>query len=184
MLEDLNNSGSFSEEELSVIEENLPEQPEVDDSINDVEIITLDSIDWKDAEPFVYTTQNEDGTLPEDAQFSEPVNLDPIVIEFLPDEEPVVISSPVPVEVPTEPSLAFLDNGVLGSVAPAEPAPVETSNTVSEKVLIHSERSVSWSGVGNVIWGLNLVSKKQADQWLTRDHVRLATTDEAAEFSK
>ena len=81
-------------------------------------------------------------------------------------------------------SLAFLDNGVLGSVAPAEPAPVETSNPVSDKVLIHSERSVSWSGVGNVIWGLNLVSKKQADQWLTRDHVRLATTDEAAEFSK
>ena len=188
MSEDLNNSGTFSEEELSTIQEDMQEDiqenvvVDVDPEVNDVETVTLDDIDWKDAEPFIFTTQNEDGSLPEGAEFSKEVTLDPIVIQFLPDEEPAVISSPEPVEPAVEPSLAYLDNGVLGSVRPEEPK--TEPDTVSDKVLIHSSKSVSWSGVGNIIWGLNLVSKKQADQWLTRDHVRLATEEEASEFNK
>ena len=49
-----------------------------------------------------------------------------------------------------------------------------------ERVAIYSERNVNWTGVGKVIRGYNIVSKDQADKWLTRNHIRLATPQEVA----
>jgi hypothetical protein len=35
--------------------------------------------------------------------------------------------------------------------------------------------------VGKVYRGYNIVTKEQADKWLTRDHIRLATPEEVAQ---
>ena len=48
----------------------------------------------------------------------------------------------------------------------------------SETVALHSKRPVLWEGVGRVERGYNIVSKAQAEKWLTRDHIRLATPEE------
>jgi hypothetical protein len=100
--------------------------------------------------------------------------------------EPVdeVISSPEPEESPVvTPALAPVANGVIGSTtaerksrkAPA-PAKAAKDNTVA----IHSSKNVSWVGVGKVSKGFNIVSKEDADKWLTRDHIRLVTPEELA----
>jgi hypothetical protein len=45
-------------------------------------------------------------------------------------------------------------------------------------VAVYSSRSVSWEGVGSVKRGYNILTPEQADRWLKRVHVRLATPDE------
>jgi len=50
-----------------------------------------------------------------------------------------------------------------------------------ETVAIYSSRNVTWSEVGKVYRGYNIVSKEEADKWLTRNHTRLATPEEVAE---
>jgi hypothetical protein len=55
----------------------------------------------------------------------------------------------------------------------------------AEKVAIFSDRNVTWGGVGKVYRGYNIVTEKEAEQWLTRNHVRMATPEEVArEFGK
>jgi hypothetical protein len=69
------------------------------------------------------------------------------------------------------------------------PKPKETKKSASKKsepvgrvtVAIHSTKNVNWGGVGKVTKGYNIVSKEQADQWLTRRHIRLATPEEIAQ---
>lgn len=51
----------------------------------------------------------------------------------------------------------------------------------ASKVAVHSSRNASWSGYGSVYKGYNILSKKNADKWLTRDHVRPATPAEVAQ---
>lgn len=54
-----------------------------------------------------------------------------------------------------------------------------------DKVAIYSERNMSWSEVGKVYRGYNIVTNAQADKWLTRSQCRLATPEEVAkEFGK
>jgi kynurenine formamidase len=50
----------------------------------------------------------------------------------------------------------------------------------TDKVAVHSSRNVTWSGVGKVYNGYNIVTEDQAEKWLTRDHIRLATPQEVA----
>jgi hypothetical protein len=74
--------------------------------------------------------------------------------------------------------------------AKVEEAPVEKPKAVkkakevkeeaTETVALHSTRNVSWQGVGRLNVGYNIVSKLEADQWLTRNHVRVATPEEIA----
>ena len=49
-----------------------------------------------------------------------------------------------------------------------------------DKVAIYSSRNVSWQGVGKVSKGYNIMTKDKAEQWLTRDHIRIATPEEVA----
>lgn len=49
-----------------------------------------------------------------------------------------------------------------------------------DKVAIYSSRNVSWQGVGKVSKGYNIMTKDKAEQWLTRDHTRIATPEEVA----
>jgi hypothetical protein len=102
-------------------------------------------------------------------------------------EEPVVeapvVEAPV-VEAPAaeEPvqSLGFTETGAIGSMA--ADGPKKTTKPVavdlSEKVALHSTKSVRWEGVGSISKGYNIVTQAQADKWLTRSHVRIATPEE------
>jgi hypothetical protein len=58
--------------------------------------------------------------------------------------------------------------------AKTEKKPVE--NTVA----LLSTRNVSWNGVGSVEVGFNIVTKEQAEKWLTRNHITLATPEDVA----
>jgi hypothetical protein len=116
--------------------------------------------------------------------------------------EAPVVEAPKPVEVkpaanaitvpePKEenkPGLGFVGNGVMGSTtvpkAVKKQAPAK-SEVKEDTVALHSTKNVSWQGVGKVVRGFNIVSKSAAEQWLTRDHIRVVTPQElAGEFGK
>lgn len=98
---------------------------------------------------------------------------------------PEVISAPEPSEIPTKPGIGLVGDGAMGSTTvpvAAKPKPAAKKAAVKEDtVAIHSTRNVTWSGVGKVYSGYNIVTKDQADKWLTRSHVRLATPQEVAQ---
>lgn len=79
-------------------------------------------------------------------------------------------------------------NGVIGVAE--TPRPVKKAAATSAKksdktVAIHSTKNVSWSGVGKVYRGYNIVTPEQSEKWLTRSHIRLATPEEVAkEFGR
>ena len=79
-------------------------------------------------------------------------------------------------------------NGVIG-VAETPRAPKKSVSSAPKKsektVAIHSTKNVSWSGVGKVYRGYNIVTPEQSEKWLTRSHIRLATPEEVAkEFGR
>ena len=78
--------------------------------------------------------------------------------------------------------LTGVAGGVIGTGAVKRKPAVkkEPESKPGDKVAIHSTRNVSWVGVGKVLKGVNIVTKDQADKWLTRDHVRLVTPDEVS----
>jgi len=79
-------------------------------------------------------------------------------------------------------------NGVIGvTQTPRSAKEVKnTSNKKSNKtVAIYSSKNVSWTGVGKVYRGYNIVTPEQSEKWLTRNHIRLATPEEVAkEFGR
>jgi len=93
-----------------------------------------------------------------------------------------VISSPKPKTTKNTASKKSVANDVIGSSS------AERKDTVAPKadpvgkvtVAVHSTKNVIWEGVGKVSKGYNIVSKEQADKWLTRKHIRLATPEEVA----
>jgi hypothetical protein len=48
----------------------------------------------------------------------------------------------------------------------------------AEKVAIYSLRNVNWVGVGALTKGYNIVTKEEADKWITNKSVRTATPEE------
>jgi hypothetical protein len=66
--------------------------------------------------------------------------------------------------------------------APKVDKPSTTKET--EKVAIFSTKNVSWAGVGRIGKGYNIVTRSDANKWLTREHVREATPEEIAESFK
>lgn len=66
----------------------------------------------------------------------------------------------------------------------AEEAPVvEEKTTVvdpSQKVALYSSKNLYWEGVGRLRRGFNIVTAAQADSWLSRDDIRVATPAEVA----
>lgn len=85
-------------------------------------------------------------------------------------------------------ALGSVAEGVIGATTAPKASerkksakPADTKETVA----LYSERNVTWSGVGKVYRGYNIVEKDAADQWLTRSHIRIATPEEVAkEFGK
>ena len=104
-------------------------------------------------------------------------------------EEPVdnnVISSDLPDEKTEKVSAIGDVNGAIGSTSAERKKATKKSSKkkeepVEEKVAVFSTRNVTWPNVGKVYRGYNIVSKEAADQWVTRDHIRLATPEEVAE---
>lgn len=79
-------------------------------------------------------------------------------------------------------STTTVSNDIIGSNIPNNEVRVAEVKTAEKKftVAIHSTKNVVWEGVGKVEKGYNIVKKAEADKWLTRDHVRLATPEEIA----
>jgi hypothetical protein len=104
---------------------------------------------------------------------SEPV-VEPVV------EAPVaeaVVEAPA-VEEPVQ-SLGFTETGAIGSMAADGPSKkIKKDVDLSDKVALYSTKSVRWEEVGSLSRGYNIVSKAQAEKWLTRKHVRTATPEE------
>jgi hypothetical protein len=85
-------------------------------------------------------------------------------------------------------ALAPNENGILSSAKVDVINSKQTKAVKKEKVettAIFSSKNVTWSGVGKVYRGYNIVPKEQAEKWLKRDHIRLATPEEIKqEFNK
>jgi hypothetical protein len=96
------------------------------------------------------------------------------------EERNDVISSD---KMATNPNLSVTSNeeNVIGS-ASAEKKEAVNSKVSKEKntVAIYSTKNVTWSGVGQVSKGYNIVTRQAADKWATRNHIRIATPEEVA----
>ena len=94
-----------------------------------------------------------------------------------PEVETSVVEAPA-AEQPVQ-SLGFTETGAIGSMAADGPSKVVNSEVnLSGKVALYSTKSVRWEEVGTLNRGYNIVTQKQADKWLTRSHVRVATPEE------
>jgi hypothetical protein len=71
-------------------------------------------------------------------------------------------------------------NGVIGATL-VEKTPEKPAAPQKKTVAIHSTKNVSLPGVGKVYRGYNIVTPDQAEAWLKRSHIRLATSEEVAE---
>lgn len=107
---------------------------------------------------------------------------EPVIEEVVP--EPTVIVAPEPVEA--APAITAVDGGVIGTgkVAKKAAAPkvAKPASNVEEKVALLASRSVHWLGLGKLQKGYNIVSKQDAEQWVTLPTVRLATPEEIKTF--
>ncbi len=83
----------------------------------------------------------------------------------------------------TEQAVGSIVNGVIGvTEVPRQNRDAETSveKKVNKTVALHSTKNVSLPGVGKVYRGYNIVTPQQAEKWLERSHIRLATPEEVA----
>jgi hypothetical protein len=102
-------------------------------------------------------------------------------------ENNVIDSTEKITEYESKPGIVSLKSGAFGSASAdkPEPKPSKKAAPKEETVAIHSTRNVTWSEVGKIYRGYNIVKKSAAEKWLTRDHVRPATPEEVAkEFGK
>jgi hypothetical protein len=85
-------------------------------------------------------------------------------------------------------ALGSVAAGVIGATTAPKATERKKSAKVAEPketVALYSTKNVTWSEVGKVYRGYNIVSKDAAEKWLTRSHIRTATPEEVAkEFGK
>jgi len=108
---------------------------------------------------------------------------EPVVVETPaePVVQPVVVAPEPVVEPVAEPvqALGFTETGAIGSMAADGPKKtIKPEHQSEDKVAIYSTKNVRWEEAGSVSKGYNIVTKEQADKWLTRPHVRIATPEE------
>lgn len=79
-------------------------------------------------------------------------------------------------------SVGTTSNGAIGSrkAESQKFEPVSSPKPKTDSVAIFSTRNVDWPGVGKVSKGYNIVTSKEAEQWKTRSHIRVATPEEVA----
>jgi hypothetical protein len=110
---------------------------------------------------------------------------DKIVEDVKESEIDNVISSD---KAATSPNLSVTSNeeNVIGSASADKKETLKPKTTAEkETVAVYSTRNVTWSGVGKVYRGYNIVTKEASKKWATRDHIRIATPEEVArDFGK
>jgi hypothetical protein len=134
----------------------------------------------------------------EEALVETPVYEAPVVEEPVEEhiaETPVVeeaaqavVEAPV-YQAPEEvQALGSVADGVIGATTAVKTAPRKKSAKPEEKketVALYSTKNATWSEVGKVYRGYNIVDKNAAEKWLTRSHIRTASPEEVAkEFGK
>lgn len=144
------------------------------------------------AEEAVVETPVEEAPVFEAPVAEEPVVEAPVVEHVV--ETPVVEEVQEVVEAPAYQApeevqaLGSVAEGVIGATnAPKAPEKKKTAKPESkkDKVALYSTKNVTWSEVGKVYRGYNIVDKDAAEKWLTRSHIRTATPEEVAkEFGK
>jgi hypothetical protein len=67
---------------------------------------------------------------------------------------------------------------VILSFVPREAEEAKDEEKPREKVAIYSLKNLSWTGVGSLENGYNIVFKEDADKWITNKSVRMATPEE------
>lgn len=131
--------------------------------------------DVVEAEPEVKTASEE---------VAEELNISASITEVPETVAKNVIGSAKP-KGKRKPALGSVNNGAIGaSSVEVKEGPKKTTKLkeepAAEKVAVFSTKNVTWNGVGKVYRGYNIVTKDQADKWLNRDHIRLATPEEVA----
>jgi len=79
--------------------------------------------------------------------------------------------------------VSTLENDVIGSPkasSSTKKKQIADQPLPENKVAIFSTKNVTWSGVGKVYRGYNIVSASDAEKWATRSHIRIATPEEVA----
>jgi hypothetical protein len=84
------------------------------------------------------------------------------------------------------PSVVLNSADVIGSsVASKKEEHISRTDKKKDVIAVYSTKNVTWSGVGEVSKGYNIVTRQAAEKWATRDHIRIATPEEVArDFGK
>ena len=165
-------------------ENNLNDEVVLEEPVNEEAVVLPEPV--VEADPLSVEPEVEVDAAPEENVKVEITAHEPVLVD-----EPVIenlISSPKAdkEEKPKKPALRPVANGVLGSSnADKKDVVVEPTVEDQELVAIYSAKNVSWIGIGKIKTGYNIVKKTQADHWLTKKYVRIATPEEVAkEFKK
>ena len=135
-----------------------------------------DDNEMRSIHDFVEEPAQEPTPAPEPVQ--EPVQEPEPVVEAAVEAPVVEAVVKAPAEEEPGQALGFTKTGAIGSMAADGPKKTVKVEGLGDKVAIHSTKSVYWSEVGSVTKGYNIVTKQQADKWLTRKHVRIAEPEE------
>ena len=95
-----------------------------------------------------------------------------------------IIQGPKKSKGPAVSNLGDIDGVIAAKSGNRKDTPKPKAEESEKKVAVFSNRNVSWEGIGKVSRGYNIVSEEEAEKWLTRSHVRLATPEEIAEEFK
>jgi len=107
-------------------------------------------------------------------------------VEEAKPESPVINAPRYPFNQ-REQALGSVAGGAIGATTALRTSKEKVAKTSSPKetVALYSTKNVTWSGVGKVYRGYNIVDKEASEKWLTRSHIRIATPEEVAkEFGK
>ena len=144
--------------------ENINENPVAEEAVVEAPVVENTPVVEAPAEP-----------VKEEAPVEEPKAEEPKPAD--------VITTPAYAGSEEVPALGAVANGAIGATsaprAPrkaAAPKPEKSKDTVA----IRSTKNVTWTGVGKVSKGINIVSKEDSVQWLTRDHITLVEPEQVA----
>jgi hypothetical protein len=151
--------------------ENFNENPIVEEAVYEAPVFETPVVEEPVVEPIVETPVVEEAFVPPHLQSNEDAIAAP------------AYSAPEEIQ-----ALGAVAEGVIGATTAAVATPRKKNSKPvenKEKVAIYSTKNVTWSEVGKVYRGYNIVEKDAADKWLTRPHTRIATPEEVAkEFGK
>lgn len=79
---------------------------------------------------------------------------------------------------------SVLNNNTIGSVSAEKSFKkiIVEQDKKENKYAIFSNKNISWIGIGRISKGYNIVTKEEAEKWLTRSGVREATPEEIATY--